>query len=313
MSVKIRIGFIFFLFTGSLAILSACKETTPVSVNTVAVRTPVTAIPVAFKPVTSTIELPATSVFMNKNIVRAKTAGILENIFVRQGDFAGAGQLLAIIRTRESAALGNMEGNDSTLAFKGLINITATESGIISSVSYQKGDFVLEGDEIAVISDQKSLVFILDVPFNYQSIADKNSECSVLLPDGRTVKGSITGKLPEMDALSQTIRYIIRPSVTNQLPANLIARVRLIVSSSNKALIVPKEAVLGNETQTEFWVMKLIDDSTAVRVNILKGYENNDEIEISGPGFLESDRIVLKGNYGLSDTAGISINREEVR
>lgn len=311
MSAKNRIAFLIFLFTGSLAILSACKEPAPASGNTEAVRTPVTAIPVAFKPVTSTIELPATSVFMNKNIVRAKIAGTLESILVRKGDCARAGQLLATIRTREAAALVNLTGNDSTLAFKGLINITATESGVISSISYQKGDFVLEGDEIAVISDQNSLVFILDVPFNYQSIADKNRECSVLLPDGRTVSGSITGKLPEMDAQSQTIGYIIRPSVTNQLPANLIARVRLIVSSSSKALIVPREAVLGNETQTEFWVMKLIDDSTAVRVDILKGYENNDEIEITGPVFLESDRIVLKGNYGLSDTAGISITTEE--
>ncbi len=31
-------------------------------------------------------------------------------------------------------------------------------------------------------------------------------------------------------------------------------------------LVLPKQAVLGNETQTEFWVMKLINDSTAVKV-----------------------------------------------
>ncbi len=70
---------------------------------------------------------------------------------------------------------------------------------------------------------------------------------------------------------------------------------------------MPKEAVLGNETQTEFWIMKVINDSTAIRINIRKGYENNNEIEIIEPGFLESDRIILSGNYGLSDTAGISI------
>jgi multidrug efflux pump subunit AcrA (membrane-fusion protein) len=311
MSAKIRIRFVILLITGFLVILSACKDTAPATSKEVMVRTPVTITPVIFKPVTSTIELPAASLFMNKNIVRAKTAGTIENILVRRGDYAVKGQLLFTIKTREAAALGNIISNDSTLSFKGLISITATEPGVISSVSYQKGDFVMEGDEMAVISEQRSLVFILDVPFEYQSIADKNKECSIMLPDGIALKGSITGKLPEMDSESQTVRYIIKPYGVNQLPANLMARVRLIASSNNNALVVPKEAVLGNETQTLFWVMKLINDTTAVRVNIRKGYENNDEIEIAAPIFSVSDRIVLKGNYGLRDTAGISLNREK--
>jgi hypothetical protein len=74
---------------------------------------------------------------------------------------------------------------------------------------------------------------------------------------------------------------------------------------------LPKEAILGNETQTEFWVMKAINDSIAVRVNIIKGYENNNEIEIIEPAFNESDRIVLSGNYGLGDTACIQIRSEK--
>jgi hypothetical protein len=156
-----------------------------------------------------------------------------------------------------------------------------------------------------------SLVFILDVPFEYQTIADRNKECTILLPDNKTIKGTITGKLPEMELESQTVSYIIKPSSVNQLPANLIARVSLLKSSNNNAQVLPKEAVSGNETQTEFWIMKVLNDSTAVRVNISKGYENINEIEITEPFFLKSDRVVVKGNYGLPDTAGITIIREE--
>ncbi len=75
-------------------------------------------------------------------------------------------------------------------------------------------------------------------------------------------------------------------------------------------LVVPKKAVLGNETQTEFWVMKLINDSTAIKVDVSKGFENNDEIEITKPEFLPTDRIILTGNYGLPDTARITIVKE---
>ena len=211
MSAKFRIRFLFLLTAGLLTVLSACKDRSTSAEITGAVRTPVTIIPVAFRPVTATIDLPATSTFMNKNIVRATTAGTIENILVRQGDFAASGQLLFTIRTRESSAIGRISGNDSTLTFNGLINITANEPGVINSISYQKGDFVQEGDQIAVMSEQKSLVFILDVPFEYQSIADKNRECSIVLPDGRIIKGTITGKLPEMEMMSQTVRYVIKP------------------------------------------------------------------------------------------------------
>jgi hypothetical protein len=311
MSTKTRIRFFFFLSSEFIALLFSCKNVTSVSYQSIEVKTPVTIISAKFKPVTSTVDLPAVSSFMNKNIVRATTTGIIENILIRQGAYVVSDQLLFTIRTRESMALGNITGKDSSLSFKGLINIASPEAGVINSISYQKGDFVQEGDAIAVISEQNSLVFILDVPFEYQSVVEKNRNCIIVLPDKRKINGTITGKLSEMEMQSQTVSYIVKPSLTVQLPANLIARISLITSSNNNALVIPKEAVSGNETQTEFWVMKLLNDTTAIRVNIRKGYENNDEIEILEPSFRESDRIVLKGNYGLPDTAGIAIIKEE--
>jgi hypothetical protein len=309
MPTRIRIRFFFMLFSGFMAVLPACKDVASPAGNSSTVKTPVTITNVVLGPVTSAIYLPATSVYMNKSIIRASTAGTIENILVRQGEFAASGDLLFKIKTREAGALASIAGNDSTFSFKGVVNISAKESGIINSILYQKGDFVQEGDQLAVMSGQKSLVFLMDVPYEYQSIADKNKECSIILPDNRTIRGTITGKLPEMEMQSQTVSYIIKPFTDNQLPANLIARISLIKSSISNAQLVPKEAVSGNETQTDFWVMKLINDTIAVRVNIKKGNENNDEIEITEPRFLESDRIVLKGNYGLADTAGIEIIR----
>ena len=113
-----------------------------------------------------------------------------------------------------------------------------------------------------------------------------------------------------MDAQSQTIRYVIKPISAGRLPANLIGTVRLVRSTNDKALVLPKLAVLGDETQTEFWVMKLINDSTAIKVIVKKRFENNDEVEITDPILAATDRIILTGNYGLPDTARISIIKE---
>jgi hypothetical protein len=85
------------------------------------------------------------------------------------------------------------------------------------------------------------------------------------------------------------------------------AIVSVIKSSRPKAAVLPKSAVLGNETQTDFWVMKLINDTTAIKVTVTKGFENNEEVEIKEPVFLKTDRIILTGSYGLPDTARVII------
>jgi multidrug efflux pump subunit AcrA (membrane-fusion protein) len=298
------------LLTGIFALSLSCNRGAPTTEEAAEVKTPVTIAPVTFKPVTSTVDLPAVTMFMNKNIIRATTTGTIEKISIVPGDYVTTDQLLFTIRTRESMALGNKAGSDTSFTFKGVINITSRKEGLISSIAYQKGDFVQEGDEMAVISDQNSLVFILDVPFELDTYIEKNRRCTMVLPDKRKITGVITGKLPEMDMQSQTIRYIIKPADAGRLPANLIATISLIKSTNEKALVFPKRAVLGDETQTEFWVMKLINDSTAIKVVVTRGFENNDEVEITAPDFLASDRIVLTGNYGLPDTARIAIKKE---
>jgi hypothetical protein len=305
-----RARYLLFLIIIPAGITFSCKHSAKTSEEANDVKTPVTLAPVIFKSVSSTIALPAVSTYMNKSSVRATTTGIIEKILITPGEFIAADQLLFTIRTREAMALDKRISSDSTLSFKGLINISSGKEGAISAISHQKGDFVQEGDELAVISEQSSLVFILDIPFELEKYVEKNRNCSIVLPDGRHINGTITGKMPEMDMQSQTIRYIIRSQSAERLPGNLIATINLVKSTKDKALVLPKKAILGDETQTTFWVMKLLNDSTAIKIIVNKGFENNEEVEIINPIFLPSDRIILTGNYGLPDTARVTIIKE---
>jgi multidrug efflux pump subunit AcrA (membrane-fusion protein) len=307
---KTRSRILFFLLTGSFAIVFSCRNSNTSSEAESDIITPVTIAPVIFKSVTSTVDLHAVSMFMNRSTIRATTTGTIENISVFPGDFITSGQLLFTIRTREAMALKRASVNDTSLSIKGLININSQKEGIISSVAYQKGDFVLEGDDLAVLAERNSLVFILEVPVELNDYVEKNRKCLITLPDKKQISGIISGSLPEMDTQTQTVKYIIKPAATAGLPANLIATVSLIKSSSENAAVLPKSAVLSNETQTEFWIMKLINDSTAVKIVVKKGFENNEEVEITDPLLHESDRIILTGNYGLPDTARISVIKE---
>ena len=307
MSTRIKSNFNIMLFSCSMMLFFSCRHAAQTSGESAEVKTPVTVVPVGYKSVASTVALPATATFMNKSIIRATTAGIIEKTLIAPGEFITADQLLFVIKTREAMALKKESPADSSLKFSGLINISSHNEGVVNSINYQKGDFVQEGDELAVVWEQNSLVFILDVPFELDRYIEKNRNCKIILPDKRQINGTITRKLPEMDMQSQTIRYVVKPASPDHFPGNLIASINLIKSTNERALVLPKQAILGNETQTEFWVMKLINDSTAIKIVVTKGFENNDEVEISSPEFLSSDRIVITGNYGLPDTARVTI------
>jgi biotin carboxyl carrier protein len=302
-----RTRLIFSALTGISCLFISCHNTTPAAEETTIVKTPVTITSAEFKPVTSSVTLPATATFLNKSIIRATTAGTVDRILITTGEHISPGQLLFTIKTKEAMAAGKAIDSDSSLFFKGLINILSHKEGVINSIGYQKGDFVQEGDELAVLSEQNSLVFILEVPFELEKYIAMNINCSIVLPDNRQLMGTITGKLPEMDIQSQTVKYVIKPVSDYKLPANLIASINLIKSVNKRASVLPKAAVLGDETQTSFWVMKLINDSTAIRVPVIKGFENNDIVEITDPVFLPDDKVLLTGNYGLPDTARVTI------
>lgn len=289
--------------------LSGCRNSVNKAEEEIVARTPVTITSFVHKSISETLEFPAVSLFIRKNIIRSSTTGTIEIVLVAPGDPVKKGGLLFTVKTREASALQESATGDTSLVFKGLIQIKSPEDGVISSISHQNGDFVQEGDELAVLSDQNSLVFNLEAPFELRRYIEQSRSCLLRLPDSTLIKGVITGRLPEMNAQSQTVSYFIQPLGTGHLPQNLMATAIVNKSTRTNAQVLPRAALLGNETQTEFWVMKVVNDSIAVKVPVKKGIENYSEVEITDPQFLPEEKILLTGNYGLPDTAAIIIKK----
>ena len=97
--------------------------------------------------------------------------------------------------------------------------------------------------------------------------------------------GTVQTSMPFMDSVSQTQSVAIKVNTPQQIPQNLVAKVRIIKVQKAAASSLPKAAVLSDETQSDFWVMKMINDSTAVKVPVKKGIETGDRVEIVSPSF----------------------------
>ncbi len=271
-------------------------------------KTPVKITTISIKPMDESIELRATSLFQKKVSVKANATGYIDNVSIGIGDDVTLGEVLFTIKTKEANAIENPKMiSDTSLNFSGLLKIKAQKTGIITLLEHQKGDYVQDGDELGIISERNSLIFILDVPFELHRYVKPGMTCTILFPDNTTAKGYIKSSLPTVDAVSQTQSFVVTVNGESSLPENLIAKVHIVKNTKEKAQVLPKTALLADEAQTQFWVMKLINDSTAVKISVQKGLETDTEIEITDPQFNSSDRIIYSGNYGLADTAKIII------
>lgn len=275
------------------------------------VRTPVTVTSVAEMPLNEYIQLNATSGFLQQNFVKSNLNGYIEKCTIKFGDYVRRGQTLFVLKTKEASAIGNAVNQlDSTFKFSGVNIIHADISGYVMQLNHHAGDYVQDGEQLAVISDSKSFVFLMNVPYEDRPYVSAGNHVPVTLPDAEVLDGVISSAMPMVDSVTQTQAFAIKVNATHALPQNLIAKVSILKTSIKSAQTLPKKAILSDETQSSYWVMKLINDSTAVKVGVQTGIQRGDTIQVISPTFSAEDKILSGGNYGLADTAFVTVNKQ---
>jgi multidrug efflux pump subunit AcrA (membrane-fusion protein) len=258
---------------------------------------------------TEYITLNANTVFLKKEIVRATFQGFIEKIYKSIGDKIASGDLLLEIKTKESAADHNLQIPLSDETFNGIIQIKAKSDGVLTELNYNAGDFVSDGEQIAVIANPSSLRINLNVPYQYADKININTSCEIFLPNGKVVNATIQKIIPRVDPTAQTQTYILEMHQSERLPENLNVNARIPILTVRNAITLPLKAIMTNETLDQLWVMKLLNDTLAVRVDVSKGIENDKYVQITKPELSLTDRIIGDGAFGLPDTAKIIIGK----
>jgi multidrug efflux pump subunit AcrA (membrane-fusion protein) len=300
-----------YLFACLPLLLFSCKGADkPADDEDVAVasQTPVTVTTVTDSSLVDYFDVSATSIFLQKNVVKANANGYIENVNTQLGHYVAKGSTVFTIKTKEAQSIGNsINILDTTFKFSGVNRIKAPGSGYITQLAHQKGDYVQDGEQLAIISERSSFAFVMQLPYEMRRYVKIGQGIQLILPGGDKLDGQVASEMPSVDTLSQTQGMVIKVNSANPIPENLVAKARIIRSLRSNTSSLPKSAILTNETQTDFWVMKLISPTTAVKTPITKGIETGDRVEILTPKFSAKDQIVVTGNYGLTDTAKVKI------
>ncbi len=254
------------------------------------------------------VTLNGRTVFYIKNQVFAPISGYLTVVNVKFGDKVEPGKILFEIQTRENRAL-EQSGNKNVIPEKlGSIPVASTNSGIINEpLQVGVGAYVTEGSPLCSIADNNDLQVLVNVPYEFHSLVSTGKRCKLLLPDGSKFNGTVTAIRPFVDESSQTQEVLVKPESKITWPENMNLTVLFLKEEKNDSQLILKKALLTDETQTEFWLMKVVNDSVAIQVPVKTGIKNDSLVEIVSGGLAPDDIIILEGGYGLEDSSLVNI------
>jgi biotin carboxyl carrier protein len=260
--------------------------------------------------INDTIFLSAITIYNKKTPVLAPITGYVTMVNVSTGINVARGNEIFKMVTKENRSLNSAKEMIDTSSYRyllGKITINSPVYGQVTDLAVQEGSYIQEGSPLCTIVNISDLILNLFVPVEYSGYFSRGTSCTIVLPNEQMISGRITGLLSKAEANSQSETYMLKPNASIMIPEGINVKVFTVVQKREDAQLLPKDAVLANETLDKFWVMKLLNDSTAVKVPVRLGLVSKEYSEIIEPKFSSDDQIIVSGNYGLPDTAYISV------
>jgi len=297
---------LFILFTAAciFQLLFSCKSRVHEGQQQVPVVS-VSVSPLTQGDIEDEISFNGTSVYLRQNLVVSPISGYITRVDVKFGDEVRKNQPLFEIQTRESKAL---QGENDTEAEFGIVVVNAASGGFINNTDVNEpGGYVTEGSTLCTILNNKDLMVRVNVPFEYNKIVTVGRSCRIFMADNTVIPGSVSRILPVVDEASQTQTVLIKPVTNRPLPESLNMIIKFISEKHQNAFLVSKSSLMTDETQSEFWIMKIAGDSIAIKIPVTTGIENDSIVEIVSPHLNLHDMIICEGAYGLPDSTVIEI------
>ncbi len=216
---------------------------------------------------------------------------------------------------KKNADKGNVDAARSAykevIANLDYLEIRAPFDGVITTRNVNQGAYVGPGgknaDPMFVLQDQNRLRLVVSVPESYTGGLSNNSEVTFTVRElpGQQFKAKIARLAGAIDDKLRSERVEIDVyNKSKKLLPHMYADVNVPLPSHDSTLIVPKSAVV---TSTEkVFVVKVVDHH-AVWVEVKKGFQSGDRMEVYGdlkPG----DQVVKNATDEIRDGQQVKDN-----
>lgn len=182
--------------------------------------------------------------------------------------------------------------------------IKAPFAGTVGLRTASLGDYVKDGQDIVNLEKTDPIKVDFKIPEVFQSKVRVGQLLAVTLDalPGQPFSGNVYAVNPQLDTAGRAV--VLRAQMPNKgglLKPGMFARVRLTLSDTGDAVVVPEQAVA---MQGEDQIMYRVVDGRALRTKVEVGQRRDGKAEILG-GIAASDTIVIAGWQRLRDGAAV--------
>ena len=183
--------------------------------------------------------------------------------------------------------------------------IRAPFPGVVSQELVQAGEWVPLGGGIVRLVDLSVARVKVWVPEHIVGQLAVGDDVTVDTAGG-VVQGTLHAVIPDGDTKSRTFPVETRVDNTGgKLLPGMLARVTFGVGPEEKALTVPRDALVTRGTSSHLW--KVVEGS-AVRVPVTPGREKGDRVEVTPMGELgPGDTVITRGNERVRDGQTVQV------
>lgn len=184
-------------------------------------------------------------------------------------------------------------------------SVVAPISGVIAQRSIKPGNFVQINTPIFRIVDTSRLEAVLNVP--EREMATLKSGLPVKLQvdalPGRDFTGTVDRVAPVVDSGSGTFRVICAFQGGGLLQPGMFGRVRIDYDQKTDALVVPRTALLEDDTDPAVYVVR---GKKAVRVPVKLGYSEGGWAEVRS-GLKSGEQVVVAGKTAVREGSEVQV------
>ena len=269
---------------------------------------------------------------LHKEKIYSPIAGKIVSLKALEGTFFRSGEIMAVIRTRESQAAitgaekllrvagtpdQKKEGEEAlalALATQSMVDLRAKFNGTISSRTVTEGELVPENGELFTEVDLSSLVFIADVPLPSLPAVHEGQQAEVQcagLPD-RVIGAIVEAIAPQTDLQSQSVKVRLRfprmaEAVRRHLKTDMMGTARIVTGFHRGTMLVPHSALLRNDEDNTYSLVVIVQDSIARIIPVTVGIMNDSLAEVASPLLHQGTLVVREGNYALPDSTTVTV------
>ena len=187
--------------------------------------------------------------------------------------------------------------------------IRAPFTGIVIKRNVDRGEWISEGDTVAVIGKDDTIDIVTEVPERFIQYVKNGMPVSVTA-SGSNFVGTVIAIVPKGDVATRTFPVKIRTPNVHALIEGMSARVTLPTGKITPALIIPRDAVISKFGQNV--VYAVVDaKSNMIPVQIV-GYDGL-SAGVESQGLAEGMLVVVEGNERLRNGQAVVFQKPEDR